>query len=888
MDYRLLIQWGIEEMEILHKKTKLTATVIIAILVFSTFMLLTAPLQAQDDHGGSPEQVGMSGSVVGALPAGADPDYTYPGVAARLAFTPNPVGVNQIFIINIWVTPPPSAERFMKDYKVVITKPDGTSNEVLIDSYVADGTAWFPYLADQVGDWTIQFFFQGQYNPAGFYSDGIWDASVEIPGSMWYDSDYYSPTNTPEQTLTVTDEFYYSWPLYQLPTDYWDRPISMEHREWAEVAGNYPWDMQETFSEYSGDADYYGPYVKAPNTSHVAWKVQRDVAGIIGGEALVYGDLGSVGTPDVIYMGRAYDTYTVPGVGSVAACYDIRTGEIYYEIPTSEGGVTPQWIAYVKPADTAVPGAGAARPITATLIGVDSTSNPTTLYHVNPYTGTANEYDLTDEGGPGRILAYRGGYFLSVRDSSDAVVDPYMMSHFWNRTSIQDNGYPTYLYNWSVLSTARNFEDRVASNISYRLCPSFRGSAYPEASKWNWYGRLGTADLDTGITVVTRRFFDNAVWGGMCVGVSLTSGQVLWERYFENAPYSPRTTVADEGVAVICFNQGEVVGLDMYTGDILWTFSGNSYPFGGFWGYDEAAAYGMAYFWSYDGVQAYDIQSGDLAWHYDDPAVKFETTYTGRGGQEAYSFNGNGIVADGKVFTRNSEHTATAPYTRGWSLHCIDAYTGEGIWKIGAPMNPGAAADGYLTAGNSYDGFMYVFGKGKSETTVMAPLSNVAKGSPMTITGTVLDLSPAQPGTPCVSADSMDTQMDYLHIQRPIDGLFNNETITGVPVAVCAMGQDGSYYDLGVAVTDGYYGTFGLSWTPEAEGTFEIIASFVGDDSYGSSAASTFVTVGPAAAAGGVIEPEHPLISTEVAIAIAVIAIVAIGAVAYVFLRKKQ
>jgi hypothetical protein len=130
--------------------------------------------------------------------------------------------------------------------------------------------------------------------------------------------------------------------------------------------------------------------------------------------------------------------------------------------------------------------------------------------------------------------------------------------------------------------------------------------------------------------------------------------------------------------------------------------------------------------------------------------------------------------------------------------------------------------------------------------------------------------------------------MDFLHIQRPIDGLFGNETITGVPVAVCAIGANGEYYDLGETVTDGYYGTFGLSWTPEEEGTFKIIAAFDGDDSYGSSAAATFVTVGPAAAAGGVIEPEHPLISTEVAIAIAVVAIVAVGAVAYVFLRKKQ
>jgi hypothetical protein len=98
----------------------------------------------------------MAGSIVGSSPpAGVDVAYTYTNIEARLAFTPNPVGVNQIFTINIWITPPPSAERFMKDYQVIITKPDGTSNTVTIDSYVADGTAWFPYLADQVGDWKL-------------------------------------------------------------------------------------------------------------------------------------------------------------------------------------------------------------------------------------------------------------------------------------------------------------------------------------------------------------------------------------------------------------------------------------------------------------------------------------------------------------------------------------------------------------------------------------------------------------------------------------------------------------------------------------------------------------------------------------------------------------
>jgi hypothetical protein len=70
--------------------------------------------------------------------------------------------------------------------------------------------------------------------------------------------------------------------------------------------------------------------------------------------------------------------------------------------------------------------------------------------------------------------------------------------------------------------------------------------------------------------------------------------------------------------------------------------------------------------------------------------------------------------------------------------------------------------------------------------------------------------------------------------------------------------DDGSCTDIATVLTSGYYGTFSYVWTPETEGTYEIIAAFVGEASYGSSAASTSVAVGQAAAAGGAIEPEHP------------------------------
>jgi outer membrane protein assembly factor BamB len=333
------------------------------------------------------------------------------------------------------------------------------------------------------------------------------------------------------------------------------------------------------------------------------------------------------------------------------------------------------------------------------------------------------------------------------------------------------------------------------------------------------------------------------------------------------------------------------------TGQKAWTSPPMDYPWSqpGFGSYDATSAYGMLFRQAYDGVYAFDWDDGSIVWHYKAPTpVEFETPYIDSEGKGVYSFNGASMVADGKLYTYNTEHTATQPITRGWSIHCIDVFTGEGIWNMTGGISQGAVADGYLTASSSYTGETIVFGKGKSATTVSAPQTQIPVGQSFMITGTVLDQSPAQSNTPCVSAASMTTQMEYLHMQRPIDGIKGDAVLTGVPVTLTAISTDGSEcVDIGTTTTEGYYGTFGFAWTPTKEGTYEIVASFAGDDSYGSSAAATYLVVGPAVSPSEPIEPEpqptpEPLISTEIAIALVVVAVVAIGAVAFILLRRRE
>jgi hypothetical protein len=202
-------------------------------------------------------------------------------------------------------------------------------------------------------------------------------------------------------------------------------------------------------------------------------------------------------------------------------------------------------------------------------------------------------------------------------------------------------------------------------------------------------------------------------------------------------------------------------------------------------------------------------------------------------------------------------------------------------------MAAGVVADGYLSASDRNDGFMYVFGKGKSATTVTAPQTAVAKGTAVLISGTVLDQSPAQPGTPAVPKESMATQMEYLHMQKPINGVEHNLTINGVPVTLTAIGSDGTVTSIGTAMTNGYYGTFSQEWTPPKEDKYAIIASFAGDDSYGSSSGGTGLLVGPAPET---IQPaETPVIPdyTMAIVGAAIAVIIAVAVATVLILRKK-
>ncbi len=805
------------------------------------------------------------------LPSGVTPDMELK-MDPYLSFRPNPVGIGQPILVNVWTVPGPSFVRYFTDLKVTLTKPDGSTEEVVFDTFRADSTGYFEHVVDQAGTWKIKLDIPGQFFPAGNYTmpEGTSQAGYT---DSYTRSLYYKPASTAEQTLIVQEDMVPSWPMSSLPTDYWTRPVPPEHREWWTIAGNYPWrgpsggpiwdelypNTYSYFTAYTGffagDNQRFTPWVQAPNSAHIVWKRQIQLSGLLGGDQGYESMTSGSGAPTIIYQGKGYQTVTKPFNGvtqNVWQCFDIRTGEIFWELT---GVTAPTAIEYGEGLP-AVPGATAAIGTTPALISISGGR----LIKYNPSTGgvTVNVSIPTwaSVSGFSSSIYYSNGYAIGVQEMN-ATGGP------------GEFGTPTAgiyrLINWTTFGTTNNFTARIISNISW---PAGYLGDMVDFGSGRSFRVAETSWFDTPVTGFPYAYipYDNASgirYGTRIKAFDLKTGAELWDKNFYESIYHPSASIAYNGKLAILSQDQEGPGggyymcFDQANGELLWKSEQMDYPWDipGFGAYSISTAYGMIFRFGYSGVYAFDWETGKIVWKYEAPAFSsYETPYTDEDGSTMYSFNAGGWVADGKLYAVNTEHTPSQPITRGWGLHCINVTTGELIWKTKTAGSIGAVADGYLTLAGQ-DGILYVYGKGKSATTITAPDIAAPLGSEIVIRGTVLDMSPAQLSTPCVNKDSMTTQMEYLHRQMPIAGLWNNETIVGVPVSLDTVDPNGNSIHIGDVITDGYSGTFGFTWKPEITGQYTVTATFMGDDSYGSSFATTYVNINEAPQASATASP---------------------------------
>jgi len=791
---------------------------------------------------------------------------------AFITVSPNPVGVGQTVSIIAWLDkmPPtasgPAGDRW-EGLEVTIEKPDEKTEKLGPITSDPVGSMWASYTPTMIGTYTFQLSFPGQH--------------IEGPGAMGgYINETYLPSTSRKVELTVQEEQLEPWPTVELPTDYWERPINAENREWYQIAGNWlGLSGGDNFgARYYNASSNFNPYSKAPNTGHIVWTKPLTFGGIIGGE------FGGGGTSSY-YHGHSYEPKFIPPV--------IMQGRLYYNI-YPYGGFSTDYPSGIKCVDLR----------TGETIWTKDDANIRVgqIYnHISPnqYGGIAYFWDTL--GSTWKMYdAFTGDYILSMENVSSLASDKFVMGPsgelltyildgqnnwlaMWNSSLAIPPPLPfsTWLWMWRPpLGETLDWRDGIQWNVTVPDVPG------DESIK-----RIGSGVL----LATTIGFAGSASWQ-MEAAFNATTGEQMWVK---NQTFPTYTTLwglqgsmMDGVYTEFIPSLTQWFGYDVKTGDKLWGPTDSLENAWGMYWTGDNIAYGRLYSLNIDGLHCYNLTTGERLWDFYSESGGLEVVYPN------YPFDVGGFtIADGKVYIVTG-HSHVQPLFRGAKLYCIDAETGKEIWSIAGWLQAGwvgppTIADGYIVTQNCYDNQIYCFGKGLTETTVTVPEAVQPLGTSILIKGTVTDQSPGDTclgvpaaGTPAVSDEYMTEWMEYLYMQKPCPTYYE-----GVDVKLEVLDSNGNFYEIGTVKSDGS-GVFKKMWTPEVEGEYTIIATFEGSESYWSSYAETVLGVGPAPAPAEPIEPEKPaeapFITTELAIIVAAVIVAVAVIVGFWIIRKRK
>jgi hypothetical protein len=358
---------------------------------------------------------------------------------------------------------------------------------------------------------------------------------------------------------------------------------------------------------------------------------------------------------------------------------------------------------------------------------------------------------------------------------------------------------------------------------------------------------------------------------------------------------------SEDGVFVLgARDNRQHYGFSTETGEYLWVTDPeiylNWYGVGGIGGerppliaYDKMFTSGVGGI-----VYAYSTITGERLW-----------TYEAEDQYKEFLFNNNWwmyplFITDGKIYYGHLEHSPIDPRPRGGPFVVLDVDDGNVVWRADGLFRQnlwGGLAiigDSIIATMDTYDQRIYAIGKGPTKTTIVASPKVSGLGGGVLIEGMVTDESPGTKdyglmarfpnGVPVVADESMSDWMLYVYKQFP-----HPTDTAGVSVTLNAVDSEGNIISIDTVTTDDS-GMFKKMWTPQEEGEYIIIATFMGTESYYTSYAQTAIGVGPALSPDGGIEPETPApsISTEVAIIAAVVVIAVIGIAIYGLIKKRE
>jgi len=834
-----------------------------------------------------------------------DPAWDIP-VIAYAVVTPDPVGVGQQALIVFWPNSYPitavGAYGDRYTWNVEVTDPSGAKQTLGPITSDPVGGGWTTFVPDQIGTYTI----------VAILDEHLLTGEPAPPAgarSTEYIGDTVLGDSSEPYTLTVQQDPIEAWQETPLPDEYWTRPINDMNRDWYVLAGNWLAGAAQNVGPTTGFG--FGP---GPESAHIMWSSSVWAGGIMDER---FGNTGYATyhyegvdfVPPIILDGKLfYNVRTLPREGW--RCLDLYTGEeLYFRNTTGP-----------------VEGVGGGFDFSGVLAGgrlafgqiynYESPNQHGGMPYLWSNGGTGNSFFPSSGPKWDMYDAYTGSYICSIGNVSASGTQVYGKDGSILYYNINNNR----LTVWNT-SRAIWYEDVFASNNYWMWRPTlnmtFDGN--------NGFSlNVSVPDLPGSIRAVREgeviiggtggQNDAEAVVQGTMWALSLEEGKegtLLWQyeytppRAYAPATQAPRGRYPISGPFVVPENDVfhfydpntlERWGYDLITGQPLWGPT-DPEPSMNYYGMPYNVYDGKLLSHGYGGtLTAYDIRTGDVLWKYEASNVGFESPYGN------YPI-GIGCIADGKIYLGSGEHSPTQPIWRGPNMRCIDADTGEELWKIAfhgvsMPMGNGgsnyAIADGYLVGLNAYDMKLYCFGKGPSATTVTVKNDVTAKGESVQITGTVIDKAAGTQqqeqagkfpnGVPAIADEYQEDWMEYVYMQQamPTD-------IQGVTVKLYAIDPNGNYQDIGETTSD-IWGNFGKSWMPPVEGEYLIIAEFSGSNAYYKSSSSTYITVDPAPSAGGSIEPEPteaPLITTEMAIILAA-AIIAIAVLAGFFVIKKR
>jgi outer membrane protein assembly factor BamB len=890
--------------------------------------------------------------IISILPAvvAHDPAWSIP-TWAYVSVSPRTVGVGEytliVFYLDKW---PPTAggeggDRW-QGHMIEITKPDGSMEQLGPFASGPVGSGWTTYTPTQVGEYTIVHKWPGQTHVRGIEPPN--------PNGIPYIGDYFEASTSEPTTLVVTSEPAEQWSEPPVTTGYWTRPINSANRNWAQLASNW--------LKGSWLVDDFQRWGKAPNTSHIMWTKPVISGGIPdaswGAQHGQTTDYENFFSDPIIMNGKIYWNWEMyPNYGYY--CTDLQTGEnIWYKNGTDNG--LGQIVGDVR-----YQGAGGAGVYSGETYAQLSFGQMFHYYSLNGE-GVMSHLWITSGSTWHMLEADSGNWVMSlvnvpggqtITDQDGSIVrytydDDTGRFLGWNVTQAIGPPSPTGTgqAQWEprqghVIDAVNDttwmewgprgenipieFIDMPRSGYTMNvtgptgLPGGFTvlqdGNRVPKvflSQPFGSYPRSGTVNLPQefnmwAVEITTDGEYtpkpDQTYTQNWNLGYDV---KLLWNKTIPYPLTNGETwfrgvaSYEDDVWTLYCKETRQMWGYSLTTGNLLWgpTESEDAWNV---YSRNQRVAYGNIYSYGYGGrLYCYDIKTGELKWTYVAEGIGYESPYGD------YQLSHVGTV-DGKIYMYSSEHSPTTPLWRGSYLRCIDAFTGEEIWKSLNFVSGAGIADGKIVAGNWYDQRMYCYGKGPSATTVTASPKITEWGRSVLIEGTVTDESAGakqliEDGkftiVPAIADEHMDEWMDYVYMQQNCPTYY-----TGVEVKLETLDPNNNFYEIGTVTSDAS-GMYKLMWEPPVPGEYTIIATFTGSDSYGSSWAETAIGI-EQSSLGQQMEPElmdskptttepatsepaiptgAPFITTEVVI-IALVAVASIiGIAAFLLLRKRK